>query len=66
LATVDRYREMPGPDTTLARLEEAYKGSEKRYDALFLYEELVWNAVTTKQKLMLLGFTDEQVGRVRV
>jgi hypothetical protein len=45
----------------LQRLEEAFKGSEKRYDAVFLYEELVWNKVLTAEKLRAIGFSEAQV-----
>lgn len=45
----------------LQRLEEAFKGSDKRFDAVFLYEELVWNKVLTAEKLRTIGFSEAQV-----
>ena len=61
-AKVDHFREMPAPDNVLERLEVAYKQSAKRYDAVFFYEELVWNRVTTAEKLRsALGFDESQV-----
>jgi hypothetical protein len=55
------YREMPTPDAVLTKLESAYLGADKRYDAVFLYEETVWNRVLTEQKLHSVGFSSTEV-----
>ncbi len=50
------------PDASLERLENVYKQAKKRFDAVFLYEEIVWNRATTAEKLRsLLGFTESEV-----
>lgn len=52
---------MATPDAVLTKLESAYLGSDKRYDAVFLYEETVWNRVLTEQKLHAVGYTKTEV-----
>ena len=55
------YKQVPEPHLVAKRLDRAYQGSGVKYDAILVYEEIVWNRVIAQERFLKLGFPITQV-----